>query len=1720
MTTKNIVFIDSQVSGYDSLIAGLADTEWHLLVAGQDGIAQMQRVLANHAQLDAIHIISHGSADALYLGGTVLNSDNLQNYQSQLQAIGASLTQSGDILLYGCNVAQSEDGQQFINTLAQLTGADVGASDDPTGANALGGDGILEKNTGSIESTAINTDSLDQTLGIEAVSMISFGANDLSLFKTPSFTHTFNELVWKLNSIHSDNTANQADIPLMPYDLHYSVDVSNIRAGFPLEISATGGTYDISYGVKASVTLPSSVQYGTSFEVNTELLGVNAASFSVTGPQLDMTLSAMFNADIRGFVQVDDASDQIAKIDLLGQDQFSIGATINENIPWTYELFNISNGTIADGKKLATLTNSGNYRWTNEVLGGRTVKKSPFMSVGYELDTALSGAYSGDTTTTKSYLDFSADARPENPWASLEFDLDDIFGMMAGGATNPVGAAFQNLDQYYRVGSGDNKIVDLEFGAASIDAALAVTPYISAHVDVKRVDITLTASTGETHTGALGSQFVFTAPESGSMTFTSSYKLIYEITPEIGLVTSAGFVIKLGEFEGTLLGQDIDLTAYDQNWPANADGSLKDFWRLGYGLDTQNLDLSVAGKNYSVAFGSMTEDLPTPNIPATPATLRTETDTEITEGNSGINFIIIKVIRETDTSGITTADYRFAFGQDMDAADFNGSLPSNGTLTFAVGEMVKIVLIPISGDTTCESNESFSFVLTSNNSDVTTPISTITLITDDRNKVSGAGNLYGSIKDDCVTGSDGNDRVWASLGNDIINLGAGNDYIDAGGGIDKITYTSGSDTVDGGAGFDVLTVDTSSSDGNYQKLSYDVVANRASTLLYNTTSFDEIHAAVTQPGATITLNTGSLGSITWTNIERVSLTGVNNVNRADTSGDSWRDHSNIGDLLLYQGAGSYHGGSQSSNGADTFYADWSTASEAVNWVNKPAEVQTVHGVTVSGLERLLLSTGSGDDVLDNTAVATDDAFITGAGNDSIIAGGGNDSIAAGAGNDTISAGGGNDSIDAGAGNDTINSGTGYDTVDGGTGFDVLTVDTSSSDGNYQKLSYDVVANRASTLLYNTTSFDEIHAAVTQPGATITLNTGSLGSITWTNIERVSLTGVNNVNRADTSGDSWRDHSNIGDLLLYQGAGSYHGGSQSSNGADTFYADWSTASEAVNWVNKPAEVQTVHGVTVSGLERLLLSTGSGDDILDNTAVATNDAFITGVGNDSISAGEGHDSIDAGVGNDTLDGGTGVDTAIYTGNRADYTFSRTSTGFTISSLSEGIDTLTGIEILRFADATVTLGANNLPTGGVTLSGASTQDKILTAAHTLADADGLGTVNYQWLADGSEISGATDATLTLTQAQVDKAISVKASYTDLQGTAESVTSAVTAKIANVNDTPTGTVMISGKATQGQKLTAANTLADADGLGAISYQWLADGTAISGATASTLTLTQAQVGKAISVQANYTDLLGTAESKTSAVMATKVTNVNDLGTVTISGAATQKQVLTATVTDADGVPTTGMTYQWLANGVAITGATAKTFTLGQAQVGKAISVKASYTDLLGTAESKTSAATAMVASPSKTGTTGNDVLGGGTGNDLLSGLADNDTIYGGLGNDTLVGGAGADRLTGGAGNDSFKFNALADLGLGASARDVITDFKQGEDKISLSSIDTNTALMGDQAFAWVTNFGTTPGQVRFAADGQGNGIVYLNTDTDTAAEYEIMLTGVTTLTEADLVL
>ena len=197
---------------------------------------------------------------------------------------------------------------------------------------------------------------------------------------------------------------------------------------------------------------------------------------------------------------------------------------------------------------------------------------------------------------------------------------------------------------------------------------------------------------------------------------------------------------------------------------------------------------------------------------------------------------------------------------------------------------------------------------------------------------------------------------------------------------------------------------------------------------------------------------------------------------------------------------------------------------------------------------------------------------------------------------------------------------------------------------------------------------------------------------------------------------------------------------------------------------------------------------------------------------------------------------------TGRNLAYTTTQADVGQLLRVVASYTDGQGTAESVASADTASVANVNDAPTGGVTIDDTTpTQGQTLTAANTLADVDGLGAISYQWQRGGVNIAGATGATYVTTQADVGQLLRVVASYTDGQGTAESVASADTTAVANVNDAPTGGVTIDDTTpTQGQTLTAANTLADVDGLGAISYQWQRGGVNIAGATGATYTTTQ----------------------------------------------------------------------------------------------------------------------------------------------------------------------------------------------------------------------------------------------------------------------------------------
>ncbi|MDJ0830713.1 MAG: DUF4347 domain-containing protein, partial [Desulfobacterales bacterium] len=160
--SRELIIIDGKVAGYRKLITDLQTDpnsrqfEVVVLDGNSDGIAQVSEILGGYSDLTAVHFITHGTEGQINIGNTYLNTTLLQQNSDAVAGWGNALTKTGDILFYGCNIAAGNHGLFLLNHIADLTGADVAASDDATGHASKGGDWDLEYSAGMVETrTAI-----------------------------------------------------------------------------------------------------------------------------------------------------------------------------------------------------------------------------------------------------------------------------------------------------------------------------------------------------------------------------------------------------------------------------------------------------------------------------------------------------------------------------------------------------------------------------------------------------------------------------------------------------------------------------------------------------------------------------------------------------------------------------------------------------------------------------------------------------------------------------------------------------------------------------------------------------------------------------------------------------------------------------------------------------------------------------------------------------------------------------------------------------------------------------------------------------------------------------------------------------------------------------------------------------------------------------------------------------------------------------------------------------------------------------------------------------------------------------------------------------------------------------------------------------------------------------------------------------------------------------
>ncbi|MES9910239.1 MAG: DUF4347 domain-containing protein, partial [Candidatus Thiodiazotropha sp.] len=184
--TVELVIIDPATPDYQSLVDDLISQNGNgrsfeivLLDSTGNGIEQISDILSAYQDLDAVHILSHGSDGGVQLGDAYLNLDSLSANAGAIESWREAFSEAGDLLIYGCDLAASGDGQSLVEALARLTGADVAASDDLTGHEGLGGDWELEHAVGVIEAeVAVSEDGQRNWSGILATDVDFIDADD------------------------------------------------------------------------------------------------------------------------------------------------------------------------------------------------------------------------------------------------------------------------------------------------------------------------------------------------------------------------------------------------------------------------------------------------------------------------------------------------------------------------------------------------------------------------------------------------------------------------------------------------------------------------------------------------------------------------------------------------------------------------------------------------------------------------------------------------------------------------------------------------------------------------------------------------------------------------------------------------------------------------------------------------------------------------------------------------------------------------------------------------------------------------------------------------------------------------------------------------------------------------------------------------------------------------------------------------------------------------------------------------------------------------------------------------------------------------------------------------------------------------------------------------------------------------------------------------------
>jgi Ca2+-binding RTX toxin-like protein len=633
----------------------------------------------------------------------------------------------------------------------------------------------------------------------------------------------------------------------------------------------------------------------------------------------------------------------------------------------------------------------------------------------------------------------------------------------------------------------------------------------------------------------------------------------------------------------------------------------------------------------------------------------------------------------------------------------------------------------------------------------------------------------------------------------------------------------------------------------------------------------------------------------------------------------------------------------------------------------------------------------------------------------------------------------------------------------------------------------IVGNGANNVLDGRAGIDTLSYETATAGVTVDLtsttpqDTGGAGIDTLRNFENLTGSAFDDVLTGQSgatilSGGSGNDVLDGG-----AGADTMAGGA----GNDTYFVD--DAGDVVS--ESPGEgTDIVHSsvsFTADGdLENLTLIgtaaiNGTGNS-LANVIRGNNSANVLdgGIGNDTLIANNGDDTLIGGAGNDTLSGGLGADAM--SGGSGNDTYNVDNVGdLVIENAAEGTDT-----VVSTIDYALTANVENLSLSGAALAGTGNS-----LANAIRGTDGNNVLDggagadklYGYAGDDTyHVDTSSDRTAEIPGGGNDTVIA-STSYR-LFSYIENLTLTGTAGFGGTGNVEDNVITGNSGANSLLGLEGSDTL-----IGNGGNDWLDGGLGADTMTGGTGSDTYTVDNALDSVTENAGEGTDLVRSRIDYTLGANVENLTFLGTADLDGTGND-----------------------LAN--ALRGNAGDNVLDGGAGADKLYGYGGNDTFIIdnagdGIAEAAGGGTDTAMASVSYS-------LAANVENLTLTGSANIDGTGNGLDN-VITGNAGANTLSGGLGADLFVFD-----GVGAS--DTIADFSRAQgDRIDLHLADANSALGGDQAFAFVgtSAFSHTAGELRYEQSG-GATFVYGDTNGDGAADFALAVAGLTSFVASDFVL